>query len=150
MVAMVWRHLPLGVRRTILWRATSKFLVGVAAVCLNSQGQALLLKHRFHTADRAWGLPGGWMTRGEAPEEAVHRELREETGLQAEIIAPLLTDGDGEWIELIYLCRINSDQPHLQAEELIDWRWCDPGTVEVPMLASHRHALRLAAQRCGA
>lgn len=130
----------------ILWGASAKFLVGVAAVCLNSQGQALLLKHRFHTADRTWGLPGGWMTRGEAPEGTVRREIREETGLEVDILAPLLTEGDGEWVELIYLCRVNGEQPHLQLEELSDWCWCDPATVEVPMRPLR--ALRLAAERC--
>lgn len=144
---MVWRHLPRALRRKILWTATSKFLVGVAAVCVNGRGEALLLKHRFHTADRAWGLPGGWMTRGEAPEETVRREIQEETGLQVEIITPLLTDGDGEWVELIYLCRVNGGDPRLQREELTDWCWCRPAVVEVPMRSTHRRALTLAAER---
>ena len=36
-----------------------------------------------------WQLPKGLVGRGETPEETALREVREETGLQAELIAPL-------------------------------------------------------------
>jgi len=42
-------------------------------------------------ADRRWQLPKGLVGRGESPESAALREVREETGLAAEIIAPLET-----------------------------------------------------------
>jgi 8-oxo-dGTP pyrophosphatase MutT (NUDIX family) len=147
LVAPIWRSLPLRLRRAILWAATAKFLVGVAGVCLNDRNQVLLLSHRFHTADSLWGLPGGWMSRGESPEETLRRELYEETGLRVEIVEPLLTDGDGEWVELIYLCRVDGDPVSLQTEELTGWRWSNPATVDLPMRPSHRRALQMIAAR---
>lgn len=41
-----------------------------------------------HGGER-WALPKGLVARGESPEEAALREVREETGLDAEIVASL-------------------------------------------------------------
>lgn len=41
--------------------------------------------------EQRWQLPKGIMGRGEKPEETALREVREETGLRAEIVAPLET-----------------------------------------------------------
>jgi mutator protein MutT len=43
----------------------------------------LLLKHRFRPG-AGWGLPGGFIEKGEQPEEALRRELREEIKLEVE------------------------------------------------------------------
>jgi 8-oxo-dGTP pyrophosphatase MutT (NUDIX family) len=36
-----------------------------------------------------WQLPKGWIEAGEMPESAALREVREETGVEAEVVAPL-------------------------------------------------------------
>jgi len=63
------------------------FRAGVGAVILNSKGKVLALERR--DVKNAWQLPQGGLERGEEPEQAVYRELREETGLGPDDIRPL-------------------------------------------------------------
>lgn len=58
-----------------LWSPT---VMGVAALVEDAQGRVLLVRHSYNPG---WRLPGGGVDRGEAPAEAVLRELREEVGL---------------------------------------------------------------------
>ncbi len=61
----------------------ARFTVTAGAVIFNDQRQVLLLKHRFR-AGSGWGLPGGFLERGEQPIDALRRELREEIGLEVD------------------------------------------------------------------
>ena len=54
-------------------------LPGTALIALDPRGRILLQRR---TDDGTWGLPGGLLEIGEAPEEAVAREAREELGLE--------------------------------------------------------------------
>lgn len=63
-------------------------LPGVAAVVLR-EGEVLLVQRGHEPARGLWGLPGGAVELGETLETALHREVREECGLEIEI-GPLL------------------------------------------------------------
>lgn len=51
-----------------------------------------------------WSLPGGLLDRGEAPDTAVRRELREELGLEVEVGSPTATlvDPHVRRVDVIY------------------------------------------------
>ncbi len=51
--------------------------------------EVALASRRTKSGALAWGLAKGMVERGERPEEAAVREVREETGLEAAIAAPL-------------------------------------------------------------
>ena len=83
----VWRLLPRRVQDLLVYLGAPKVTLGVSAVIRDAQGRLLLLRHTYRHP--AWGLPGGLARRGEPPEEALARELREELGTAA-TIGPLL------------------------------------------------------------
>ena len=82
-ISKVWRRLPVPLRRWSMRLAHIRFTVTAGAVIFNQAGEILVLKHRFR-AGSGWGLPGGFLERGEQPIDALRRELREELGLEIE------------------------------------------------------------------
>ncbi|MGY6551348.1 MAG: NUDIX domain-containing protein [Erythrobacter sp.] len=62
------------------WRRWRKApIAGVNVIITNRAGEVLLLRHSYG-AD-VWALPGGGMGRGEDPQAAARREMREELDL---------------------------------------------------------------------
>src|SRR5215210_8659654 len=83
MLAGLWRVLPKSLRLWGVRASQPKFTVTAGAVVLDDQGRVLLLNHVFRPGS-GWGIPGGFISKGEQPEEAVRREIREETGLEVD------------------------------------------------------------------
>src|SRR5688572_18066733 len=110
-----------------LYRHTQPmFSAGVTGVLLNDEGQVLMVEHVFHT-QHAWGLPGGWMGRGEGPERTIEREFHEETGLVVRAALPLaITQGD-YWrnhLDFAYLMEPIGEQAPIQlCYELTNFGW---------------------------
>ena len=80
LLSKIWRFLSSNYKWHILWIIHSKFMIGVSAVILNENKKILLLKHRYWK-NNSWGLPSGYVQKGETLEEAIQREIKEETNL---------------------------------------------------------------------
>jgi ADP-ribose pyrophosphatase YjhB (NUDIX family) len=78
----LWRYLPMPgfLRFLILWVVNPKYLVTVDALIFNQAKECLLFHHPYRQ-DFKWGLPGGYLKRGEHPEAAIQREINEESGM---------------------------------------------------------------------
>ena len=102
----IWRVLPLWLQIVASRIIRPLFQVFAAAVILDENKNILLVKstyNRFHP----WGMPGGSLEYGEQPEEAVIREIWEETHLNVSVEKLLLINS---WLPdrvgMYYLCRI--------------------------------------------
>ena len=102
----IWRVLPLWLQVVLSRVIRPLFQVFAAAVILDEEKNILLVKstyNRFHP----WGLPGGSLEYGEHPEDAVIREVHEETGLTICIEKLLLIKSwTPDRVGMFYLCRV--------------------------------------------
>ena len=80
-IGFAWKILPPWLRLKIIRTTQQKFTVSAAAIITNDNGEVLLLNHVLRPFS-GWGLPGGFLGAGEQPEEAIRREIREETGIE--------------------------------------------------------------------
>ena len=101
----------------------TRFTVTAGAVIFNEQKQVLLLKHRFR-AGSGWGLPGGFLERGEQPIDALRRELREEIGLEVEDVEVFAARSfkKPKQVEVLFRARANAEVKSLSMEvERAEW-----------------------------
>jgi 8-oxo-dGTP diphosphatase len=81
----VWRRLPGALRRRLMRFGHRRFTVTAGVMIFDDDSRILLLDHVFRP-DSGWGIPGGFLNRGEQPEAGLRRELREEVGLELEAV----------------------------------------------------------------
>lgn len=112
-------------------------IVGVGGIVVD-HGRVLLVKRGRAPLLGEWSIPGGALEVGETLEEALRREIREETGLEItplEVLAVLdriVRDEDGRtryhYVLVDYLCRVeNSPRPEAHAAtDVTECRWVEP------------------------
>jgi 8-oxo-dGTP diphosphatase len=109
LLARVWRGSPRFVRRAGVWLTQPRFAVTAGAVVSDERGRVLLLRHVLRKGS-GWGVPGGFLNAGEQPEEAIRRELREETGLELDGVelAFVRSLGHVHQVEIIFRGRMRA------------------------------------------
>jgi 8-oxo-dGTP diphosphatase len=88
-----------------------KAVLAVGAVVVRDDGAVLLVQRGRPPREGTWSLPGGKVEMGESLEDAVRREVMEETGLVVVVVgAPLCVvtlEGEGETFEIHEMrCRL--------------------------------------------
>src|SRR5688572_15830564 len=136
----IWRVLPLWLQVVLSRVIRPLFQVFAAAVIMDENKNILLVKstyNRFHP----WGLPGGGLEYGEHPEEAVIREVWEETGLRVCVEKLLLINTlRPDRVGMYYLCRVTggtfypsdevSEFAYFSLEDLPDVRPLDQDMIK--------------------
>ena len=104
----------------------------------------VLAARRTHPPELAggWELPGGKVDRGEAPETACVREVREELGCDVRVVRRLpeeLSLGGG-WKMVVFECALEAGEPVPTEHDAI--RWLGPEDLnDVPWLPADRPLL---------
>lgn len=107
---------------------SDRFYLCVKGVVTDGQGRALLLKRTADTAvdPGLWDLPGGKLDPGELFDDAFRREVREETGLDVEIVG---VAGARDWVipsrRVVYLIlRASADSDDVcLSDEHVAFAW---------------------------
>jgi len=105
------------------------FAVSAGAIITDKEGRVLLLKHRFRPSP-GWGIPGGFIEKGEQPEQALRRELREEAELELVDVKLFETRAfkEPKQIEILFTARAVDDTERLSFE-IQKAAWFAPGEL---------------------
>jgi len=92
--------------------------VGAAGVCINSNGQVLMVLQGKPEEEKCWSVPSGGREDGESLQNCCIREVLEETGYQIKVIRKL-TDKQGmhglvEYIVTYFEVEIIGGTPTIQ------------------------------------
>lgn len=114
--------------------------VAAKAVITNDKGQVLIVRESGTYEDGtnigSYGIPGGRLNVGEAYEDGLKREVKEETGLTVEPLYPIYV---GEWrpqikgvphqiVAIFTVCKAKTKEVKL-SEEHDDYKWINPRQV---------------------
>lgn len=121
----------------------------VSAVIEDSAGRVLLCQQR--QGHRLWGLPGGRVRAGESPVAAAVRDIREETGIESDLVQlvglyHLTGDGCGEGVPDLFVhvfrARLTGGEAAVNAPgRICRLAWFEPTALPEPLTATTRTAI---------
>ena len=116
LLAVLFNAFPVRWQRRFMTAAHDRFLVGVTGLGIDAAGQVLLARHRFGAPQ--WRFLGGFLHPRERVEDALAREIREETGLAVEVgpVLEVVTGYRWERVEVVYAYRVSGGTAVLTSE----------------------------------
>lgn len=107
--------------------------LGVAGIVVNHKGEWLVVQKRYGGLNGKWSLPAGFVEGNETVDQAVLREIKEETGIDARVIqligfrSGVIKEQISDNMAIFYLKPVDEQQlPDPQMDELYEARWMTP------------------------
>ena len=133
-----------GVKRTL------QIILNFSGACItNEQGEILLQKRS--DKEELWGFPGGALEIGESIEEAMIREVKEETGLNVNVeyligvyskyFATYPNGDSAQSICYLFKCNVASGEFVIDNKETFDLRFFDKNNIPKLFLQQHTDML---------
>lgn len=140
----IFRFVPGVFRRRLVRLGQRRFTVTAGAFVFDAEGRILLLEHEFRP-DSRWGIPGGFLNKGEQPEEAMRRELREEVALEVDDVQLLFarTLPRPRQVEIYFACTTNGN-PTPSSFEIRKAGWFAPDDLPEDLSRDQRRMIKRA------
>ena len=137
-LALLFNAFPVRWQRRFMTAAHERFLVGVVGLGVDPEGRVLLARHRFGAPQ--WRFLGGFLSAQERVEDALAREVAEETGLRIEVgpVLEIVTGYRWQRVELVFAFRVTGGTESLSGE-VAELRTFPPG--ELPELRADQRGL---------
>ena len=119
--------------------------ISPAVIVLVTKGDQVLLQRNSHYKSANWSLVAGFVDPGENLEEAVRREIREESSIEVKDIRYVRSQ---TWpfpsnIMIGFRAEYAAGEIHPDGEEVLDSQWFDRGNLpEIPRKGSIARAMR--------
>src|SRR2546427_5421079 len=116
LLAVLFNAFPVRWQWRFMTAAHNRFLVGVTGLGIDATGQVLVGRHRFGAPQ--WRFLGGFLPPRERVEDALSREIREETGLAVEVgpVLEVVTGYRWERVEIVFAYRVSGGTAVLTSE----------------------------------
>jgi len=134
-------------------------IVTVGGLIFNKAGQCLMI--RTHKWSNLWGIPGGKIKWGEPSEDALRREIQEETNLEVDEIEFVMAQDcihskefyrDAHFVLLNYVCHCatGTEREVKLNDEAREYRWVTPAeALAMPINQPTRKLLLAVIERNG-
>lgn len=126
--------------------------VGIGAVLFNKEGKIFLSKRgqKARNERGRWECPGGALEFGDSFENTIVREIKEEFGIDIEVVDQLATfnhlipEENQHWVALCFICKLKSGEPQiLEPEKCEEIGWFTMEEMQkIPLTIASGHRLK--------
>lgn len=135
-IRKLWRLISPDTRAWLVRSTQSSFTVSAAAIILNEKKEVLLLNHVLRPYS-GWGIPGGFIDKGEQAEDAIRREIREEIGIEISRLKLYMIRTLGSHLEILFFAKPEGE-PGICSAEIIELRWFPIDEIPSDVAKTHR------------
>jgi ADP-ribose pyrophosphatase YjhB (NUDIX family) len=139
----LWKLIPAQLRRWVTRRFHTTFTISAAGIITDGEGKVLLLNHILRSTVSGWGVPGGFISLGEQPDDALRREIDEETGLQLADVQLFRCRTLYRHVEVIMTAR-GIGEARVKSPEISDLGWFPIDGLPAEMCASEKDLIKRA------